>query len=72
MDFQIDATANGRRLKCLYTIDEHSRLCLAIRVSKSSKAKDLMSRSLTFMINNPPRGFTLEAIQTCKLAKVPR
>jgi hypothetical protein len=32
MDFQFDATADGRRLKFLNVIDEHSRLCLAIRV----------------------------------------
>ena len=30
MDFQFDATADGRRLKFLNVIDEHSRLCLAI------------------------------------------
>ncbi len=28
MDFQFDATADGRRLKFLNVIDEHSRLCL--------------------------------------------
>ena len=27
MDFQFDATADGRRLKFLNVIDEHSRLC---------------------------------------------
>lgn len=30
LDFQFDATADGRRLKFLNVIDEHSRLCLAI------------------------------------------
>ena len=34
MDFQFDATADGRRLEFLNVIDEHSRLCLAIRVSR--------------------------------------
>jgi len=34
MDFQLDATADGRRLKFLNLIDEHSRLCLAIRVGR--------------------------------------
>ena len=29
MDFQFDATADGRRLKFLNVIDQHSRLCLA-------------------------------------------
>ena len=27
MDFQFDATADGRRLKFLNVIDEHSHLC---------------------------------------------
>jgi hypothetical protein len=31
MDFQFDATADGRRLKFLNVIDEYSRLCMAIR-----------------------------------------
>jgi len=41
MDFQLDATADGRRLKILNVIYEHSRLCLAIRVGRCYKAKDL-------------------------------
>ena len=43
MDFQFDATADGRRLKCLNVIDEHSRLCLAIRVGRRCKAKDVVT-----------------------------
>jgi putative transposase len=39
MDFQFDATADSRRLKFLNVIDEHSRLCLAIRVGRRYKAK---------------------------------
>ena len=34
MDFQFVPTADGRRLKFLNVIDEHSRLCLAIRVGR--------------------------------------
>jgi len=34
LDFQFDATADGRRLKFLNVIDEHSRLYLAIRVGR--------------------------------------
>ena len=30
MDFKFDATADGRRLKFLNLIDEHSRVCLAV------------------------------------------
>ena len=41
-DFQFDATADGRRLKFLNVIDEHSRLCLAIRVGGRCKAKDVV------------------------------
>ena len=43
MDFQFDATADGRRLKFLNVIDEHSRLCLAIWVGRRCKAKDVVA-----------------------------
>jgi transposase-like protein len=43
MDFQFDATADGRRLKFLNVINEHSRLCLAIRVGGRCKANDVVS-----------------------------
>ena len=43
MGFQFDATGDGRRLKFLNVIDEHSRLLLAIRVGKRCKAKDVMA-----------------------------
>jgi transposase InsO family protein len=42
MDFQFDATADGRRLKFLKVIDEHSRLCLANRVGRRCKANDVV------------------------------
>ena len=34
---------HGRRLKFLNVIDEHSRLCLAIRVGRRCKAKDVVA-----------------------------
>ena len=34
MDFQFDATADVPRLKFLNVLDEHSRLCLFIRVGR--------------------------------------
>jgi putative transposase len=43
MGFQFDATADGRRLKFLNVIEEHSRLCLAIRVGRRCKAKDVVA-----------------------------
>ena len=43
MDIQFDATDDGRRLKFLNVIDEHSRLCLAIRVGRRCKAKDVVA-----------------------------
>ena len=43
MDFQFDGTADGRRLKFLNVIDEHSRFCLAIRVGRRCKAKDVLA-----------------------------
>ena len=43
MDFQFDATADGRRLKSLNVIDEHTRLSLAIRESRRWKASDVVA-----------------------------
>jgi len=43
VDFQFDAIAGGRRLKFLNVIDEHSRLCLAIRVGRRCRAKDVVA-----------------------------
>jgi hypothetical protein len=43
MDLQFDATADGRRLKFLNVFDEHSRLCLAIRVGQRCKVKDVVT-----------------------------
>lgn len=47
MDLQFDDTADGRRLKSLNMIDEHSLLCLAIRVvgAPQSSPWRLCSRS---------------------------
>jgi len=43
MDFQYDATADGRRRKFLNVINEHSLLYLAIRVGRRCKAKDVVA-----------------------------
>ena len=43
MDFEFDATTDWRRLKLPNVIDEHSRLCLAIRLGGLCKAKDLVA-----------------------------
>jgi hypothetical protein len=43
MDFQFGATADGRRIKFLNVIDEHSRFCLAIRVGRRCKAKAVVA-----------------------------
>ena len=53
MGFQFGDTADGRRLKFLNVIDEHSRLCLAIRVGRHCKAKDVVlgwTNSLAYAI----------------------
>ena len=42
MDVRFDTTADGRRLKFLKVIDEHSRVCLAIRVGSRCKGKDVV------------------------------
>jgi len=57
MDFQFDATADGRRLKFLNVIDEHSRLCLAIRVGRRCKAKDVVAVLEEITSIYPPPSF---------------
>ena len=42
MDFQFDATADGRRLKFLNVIDEHIRFCLTIWVGRGCKAREVV------------------------------
>lgn len=43
MDFQFDATADGRRLKNQNVIDEHSRLYMGIWVGRRCKTKDTVA-----------------------------
>ncbi len=43
IDFLLDATADGRRIRFIKVIDEHSRLCLAIWVGRRCKAKDVLA-----------------------------
>ncbi len=43
MDLKFDATADGRLLKFFNVIDEHHRLCLAIRVGRQSKSEDVVA-----------------------------
>ena len=38
MDFQFDTTVDGRTLKLLHVVDEHTREALAIRVARSIDA----------------------------------
>ena len=42
MEFQFEATADGRPLDVLNVIDEYSRLCLGIRMGRRCKAKDVL------------------------------
>jgi putative transposase len=42
MDFQLEATADGRRLKLLNVINERGRVYLAIRIGRRCKAKDVV------------------------------
>jgi transposase InsO family protein len=42
IDFIFDRTANGRSLKWLSVIDEYTRECLALEVSRSMNAKDVI------------------------------
>ena len=42
MDYQFDATAEGRKHKFLNVNNEYSRLCLAIRVGGRCKVTDVL------------------------------
>ncbi len=55
MVFQFEATAGGRRLKFLNVIEEHSLLCLAIRVRRCCKVKDVVAvlEDLTSLYPSP-------------------
>jgi transposase InsO family protein len=57
MDFQFDATTDGRRLEFLNVIDEHSRFCLAIRVGRRCKAKDVVAVLEELTSLYPPPSF---------------
>jgi putative transposase len=57
MDFQFDATADGRQLKFLNVIDEHSRLCLAIRVGRRCKANGVVAVLEELTSLYPPPAF---------------
>jgi putative transposase len=43
LDFQFDATNDGRQLKCLNVIDEHTRQALATEVARSCDADGLLT-----------------------------
>ena len=59
MDFQFDATADGTRLNFLNVIDEHIRLCLAIRVGRRSKARDVVAVLVELISFYPAQAFIL-------------
>jgi putative transposase len=42
-DFQFDDTADGRTLKFLNVINKHSRRCLAMRVGRCCRTKDMLA-----------------------------
>ena len=43
MDFQLDATADGRTLNVLNVINEQNRLCLTIRLGRRCRTKDVVA-----------------------------
>jgi transposase InsO family protein len=43
LDFQFDETADGRRLKLLNIVDEHTREALAMRVGRTCDAEDVVT-----------------------------
>jgi transposase InsO family protein len=55
-DFMADRTSDGRRLKLLTIIDEHSRECLAIEVGRKLNSDDVLWRlTQLFVEHGPPR-----------------
>lgn len=55
-DFVEDQTTDGRRLKFLPIVDEHTRECLAIEVERSLTAQDVVATlRYLFELRGPPR-----------------
>jgi putative transposase len=57
MDFQFDATAVVRWLKYLNVVDEHSRVCLAIRMGRLRKANAVVAVFKELISLYPPPAF---------------
>lgn len=57
IDFQFDATNDGRQLKSLNIIDEHTRQALATEVSRSCDADGLTRASIASRPNMAPQHF---------------
>lgn len=57
IEFQFDATIDGRRLKFLNLIDEQSRLCLAIWLGRRCKARDVLAVLEEFTVIYPAPAF---------------
>ena len=42
LDFQFDSTSDGRQLKCLNNVDEHTREALAMRMARTCTADEVV------------------------------
>ncbi len=56
-DFMMDRTSDGRRLKLLTIIDEHSRECLAIDVGRRLTSEDVMWRLTQLFVDRGPPAY---------------
>ena len=56
-DFMMDRTSDGRRLKVLTIIDEHSRECLAIDVARRLTSEDVMWRLTQLFVDRGPPAY---------------
>jgi putative transposase len=56
-DFLMDRTADGRRLKVLTVVDEHTRECLAIDVGRKLKAQDVLERMANLFVTRGTPAF---------------
>jgi putative transposase len=57
LDFQFDATTDGRALKLLHVVDEHTREALAIEVARSIDADRLVATLDRLIARRPPPAF---------------
>lgn len=57
LDFLMDCTMNGGRLKFLTIVDEYSRYCLSVKVERSMTSRDVIAEVERLITLHGPPGF---------------